>query len=406
MGLHAKLSPSASGRWFLCPGSIRMEESVPKRRPSVNFYADEGTAAHSVLEHCLRNHIDPYAFHEEFVVVDGNRYPVDLEMKDAVSLAYDYVSGYRIVHGDTQLYPERQVNPGAWMLRDDLFGTADVTIEGQDELCIADYKHGRGIPIDVVGNTQLLIYALGAALPSFRWPKYRLVIIQPRARHEDGPIREWVITREELKAFFDTLEQKASATEEKDAEIVPGDKQCSFCDAKPFCKELAQYNLDVARGEFVDMDGLDLEEPPKTQNPQFISLAQLRYILDNSQMLVKWIKSVEEYAQQLLEKGQTVPGYKLAKKRAYRKWALEEDVVAAILTTIGLDPDRVYTRKLNGPAPIERELKALKDKGALARFYEIVEKNDTGVTIVPESDPRPAVAMNTIADDFGEDENE
>lgn len=410
---HARLSPSAGGRWFECPGSIKMEEQVPGRRPSVNFYADEGTAAHNLLEHCLINDKDPHVFEEEFITVNGNQYPVDLEMKNAVSLAFDYIQGYRIVHDVEKFYTERRVNPGKWLMRDDLFGTADVTLPATDELCIADYKHGKGVAVEAKDNKQLLIYALGAALPELKWKRYRLVILQPRARHEEGPIREWVITRKELKQFAADLEEAADQVDQADAAwdttdfrnyINPGEKQCNFCDAKPFCKELAEYNLEVARGEFADFDDIDLEVAPKTQKSALLSIDQLAYILNNANLINKWVKSVEEYAFQLLERGQKVPGRKLVKKKSNRIFGPEEDVVVSVLRGAGLRLGEIYTRKLITPATAETKVKALKDREALARLREIIEKPDGGLTIAAESDPRKAVEPpSTVEDDFAED---
>ena len=55
---HAKLAPSASSRWMNCPASIALEAKYPELPESE--YAEEGTAAHSLAERCLRENLDAF----------------------------------------------------------------------------------------------------------------------------------------------------------------------------------------------------------------------------------------------------------------------------------------------------------------------------------------------------------
>lgn len=67
----------------------------------------------------------------------------------------------------------------------DGFGTCDCVMIGDDTLNIFDYKHGKGVRVDAVGNPQMRLYALGA-LARYRplygdtIKKVRMTIIQPR----------------------------------------------------------------------------------------------------------------------------------------------------------------------------------------------------------------------------------
>jgi hypothetical protein len=42
------------------------------------------------------------------------------------------------------------------------FGTCDCVMIGGDMLIITDYKRGKGVPVSVKENPQLMLYALGA----------------------------------------------------------------------------------------------------------------------------------------------------------------------------------------------------------------------------------------------------
>ena len=58
MSEHAKLSPSSSDRWLACPASI---VRAPETEDEGSEYAQEGTAAHALAEHCLKNGISAHA---------------------------------------------------------------------------------------------------------------------------------------------------------------------------------------------------------------------------------------------------------------------------------------------------------------------------------------------------------
>lgn len=51
MSSHAYLSPSSSERWISCPPSVKLSE---KFQEEFSSYAREGTCAHSLCEHKLK----------------------------------------------------------------------------------------------------------------------------------------------------------------------------------------------------------------------------------------------------------------------------------------------------------------------------------------------------------------
>ena len=90
-------------------------------------------------------------------------------------------------------------------------------------------------------------------------------------------------------------------------------------------------------------------------------------------------------AQQALENGIAIPGFKLVPKRPTRQWVNDEGALEA-LKEMGLELDELTETKLRSPAQIEKTLK--KRKLDLPKDHVVAVS--TGNTIAPESDPRPA----------------
>lgn len=120
--------------------------------------------------------------------------------------------------------------------------------------------------------------------------------------------------------------------------------------------------------------------------PAALSVQQLAEIMPKLDLVEDWIGAVRTYAQQLLEQGQEVPGYKLVEKRANRTW-IDEAAATKMLAEHG---DAIYApRELKSPAQMEKTL----GKRVFSTYEPtLVVKRSSGVTMAPAHDPRPAVA--------------
>jgi hypothetical protein len=94
-----------------------------------------------------------------------------------------------------------------------------------------------------------------------------------------------------------------------------------------------------------------------------------------------------------------VPGWKLAPKRAQRKWKDEEAAAQAFLKR-GLTRLEVYETELRSPAGMEKVLKAggMTKEGIALVLKDLVVKESSGTTLVEDSDSRPAVSLKSIFD--------
>ena len=259
MNRHARLGASGAHRWMNCPGSIRMAEGLAERTSS---YAQEGSAAHAVAEYCLQKDKDA----DELIGKKVEGVLVTEEMANAVQRYLDYVrersEGCEVHIEET--FSLEKLNPP-----DDMFGTCDFAFFRDGRLTVMDYKHGAGVAVEIAGNPQLRYYATGA-LFTLGYPakEVEMVIVQPRARHVDGPIRSETIPTSELMKWAKKLMAVADAALLPDAPLVAG-SWCRWCDASPVCPELQEQALRSAQVDFADT----VETMPPVER---MSLPQLR----------------------------------------------------------------------------------------------------------------------------------
>jgi hypothetical protein len=382
---HSSLGPSAAHRWMPCPGSVAACKDYPRE---TNIYAAEGTAAHQVAEDCLRSGDDAEDHLGRELEVEGMTFTVSREMVDGIQLYLDVVRSDAKKMGAKILVERRvsleKVHPG-------IFGTADAILIKGKLLKTYDLKYGRGIVI-ARENPQPLCYTVGAMLeldPKKKVEEAEMVIVQPRVT---DPVKRWAVTRKYMNNFAKDLRAAAQATEAKDAPLVPGEKQCQWCDHKPNCPALEKFALDKAMAEF-DEDG-DLELPDVDDMGDNAMIEVLRW----APMIRGYLSAIETKAWKMLENGGAVEGYKLVDKRATRKW-IDANAAVKKLMEMGLEDDEIFhAPSMLTPAQMEK----LFTKDLRADMAELVVKESSGTKMVPEDDPAPAVSAGA-ASDFADD---
>jgi hypothetical protein len=349
---------------------------VPKRPSSAA--ADEGTAAHEAAALALQEG------KELIELVGRNFHGVEIteEHIEYLQVYIDYVRNTLKMKGaNAQLYVEKKFDL-SW-LRHDMWGTNDAAIAVKDEeLIVIDLKFGAGVVVEVEENSQLMYYGLGALKElNGNFETVRLVIIQPRARHARGPIREWVLDASTLMNWAKELGQAADETRNPQAPLSPGD-WCRFCDASGVCPSLRDLAYENAKIVFDPLD--EDAEPISTIEPSNLVADDLERALRAVPVVEQWCRSVETAALGWLQKGEGLPGFKLVRKKTNRAW-IDEDAVKTKLQELKIPPKEYYTEpKLKGPAQIEK-IKAVGKKVVA----EMVFKPEGGLTVAPDCDPRP-----------------
>lgn len=131
-----------------------------------------------------------------------------------------------------------------------LTGTSDIVIEDPACLTVADLKYGRGV-VEVESekdgfNPQLMIYLVGAVEKYGPREAYRLVILQPRAHHPDGPIREVYLSHLALVEFKVHLLKALEANYLKGS-LVAGDHCRKWCRALAICPAVKEQAISIFR---------------------------------------------------------------------------------------------------------------------------------------------------------------
>ena len=409
MSTHAQLSPSKRHRWALCPGSIREEAKFPDERSGAA--AIDGTHSHTLLEQCIKGEpVDPMTQVGDKFEDDDGDFIVDQARAERVKIAVDYIME-RSMNGLFKVISEQRVDPQHLLGRSDLSGTVDCQIIGPDWIEIIDYKDGMGV-VSAEGNMQLEQYAYGVLagykLPiNVEYPVKRIImtIIQPKlALKGMKAITSFERDVHDMLTNMGTIIVQAAATDAPDAPLVPGESQCKFCRAKGSCAALASNVMKEVGIMFqpVVTQTLDVAQQSADKDPAQMDDAQIRQIMEAAPLMRQLLEAVEKEALRRLEAGTPIPGLKLVHGRGSRAWALPEEEMAEKLVKMGIPKTAIYETKLVTPAKAEKltwekrdgTKVSLTDRQLKRMEQEYVTKLAGKLTVVPESDSRPAVITN------------
>lgn len=394
---HALLAPSASSRWLRCPASVIWTSRAPRGESSA--FAQEGTWAHALAERYLRAGIDgtpdsEVRFTDEEVTAIV---AAGLDPDDFVPPVLEYVNYVRCIPGMLLVEQELDLEPitgerGAK-------GTSDaVVIDESGELHIIDLKYGRGEQVEADHNSQLAIYA-GAALAAFGFMAdlkiVNLHIVQPRLSHTVV----WTAPLDVFEPFLEDIRKGAAKAlrlfeavgdgAPAESKYHPGPVACRWCCFRGQCGALAGYALTSA--------GLELPDSIKPK----IDGEALADLLARVDLIQSWLKDLGATAHDALLSGEKIPGYKLVEGRAGpRKWA-DEGKAEKLLKGWKVPSEVRYVKSLISPTAAE---KLVKQKTLTADQWRdlnsVITREPGKLTVVPESDKRPAVSGKPDAEAY------
>lgn len=350
---HSILAPSSGARNVQCPGSTLAEAQFPEDPASPSQESAEGTGAHWVLAERLAGRIIPEG------TTTPNGMIVTDEMTDGAELGAEDVEFTLRCYGQTlaavrseQPVAITRVHPQCW-------GTPDVTawaygpplsdggtlnvvsnaarellMRGGLHLFVWDYKFGHG-PVEVYECQQLIDYAVGEAERvgvSDTTPGcvVHLKIIQPRAHHRDGVVREWVTTLIDLRSYVNRRSGSAHEALGPEPRLRVG-PECKHCRARHACQELqrqAGNAADYAAGS-----------QPLVLSPEALGL-ELLFLDRASKLMEARMSGLREQALQTMRRGARVPWWGIERSPGRVVWARPINEVQAVANAFGLSLDK------------------------------------------------------------------
>lgn len=421
---HRRFSPSQSERFRVCYGSTNLLARVPAMPSSE--YAIEGTKAHEILQVALENGVRrAMEAHKEYssLCMEDLNTPYNF-FYYSIQVALNHIYAILDEHPDAVLFVERFVNPPVESAPGEAGGYCDVIIfvPSKRLLYVMDYKHGAGITKAVIGNTQIMQYANGVLFeddPVVNPDDVDTVvmtIMQPRAFHPDGAIREYEMTPAELYLDLLDLDDHIAENMKPNAPLIPDDggkttDHCRFCDARTICPAREALAVKAVGNQFKTIPEIRKPDLPVAAT---LDIDRLAYISLHAPMLRKFLDDVDAQIETLIKNGYHVPGKKLVEVHARRQWYGEiDDVAKKVASLAGVPLDDVYEKKIIPITNAEKlVVEAFKRRAGRGRKNKAAEearqalafltlKQSSGnLTVVDDDDPRPPVNRAVTA--FGQ----
>lgn len=393
---HKALSPSKAHRWRKCPGSVREEAAYPEERSGAA--AIDGTHTHTLLAQCIDMAFMPASGFVGLTLSDHDgEFVVDADRAERVQFALDYV----LSRGD-QVVSEEQLSPAVLLGRDDLGGTIDVQIIGDDWIEVADYKDGMApvtLPNDQLEQYVWCVLAKFSAEERKRFKRVIMTIIQPKLRLKGSTgIVSHEMTIEEFMPGGQKLIDDAKATEDPNAPLVAGD-HCTYCRHKA-CTARTTTALAASGISFSAISDVTQQAAGKDANT--MSDQQLREIIEAAPLIRQTLEAAEAEAKRRMEAGTVIEGLKLVRGRGSRGWLLPDADMEARLKKFGLPKDVIWQTKLISVAQAEKarwkkrdgtEVQ-LSEKQLKLMQSEYVTKTEGALTVASVADDRPAVVVS------------
>lgn len=342
MGEHSILPPSSASIWGKpdgCTGWYQMQKHYPDVGETIE--AAEGTASHEIgstlINHFINN--DEWLTSRYFISAKAsNGIEFTEEMFDAALIyAQNVVGVYHRNYSDCHIEERIEIND----IHSVVFGTPDCWVVNphQFRLYIWDYKFGHEI-VEAFENWQLLCYLAGI-IKRLKIDDSRLTvhmrIIQPRAYHIDGIIREWEINAALLRPYFNILHNNAHAALSNNAKTKSG-SHCRHCTARHACMSAIHAGVQL----------YEIAGQPIPYDMPLDALGLQCQIVERARKQLEYIETgMKAQIESMVKSGKIIPGWKLQRGRSSEKWN-DKNQVALLGDLLEIDlrkPQDVITVK-------------------------------------------------------------
>lgn len=321
---HSVIPPSSAGIWGKpngCTGSVAMSAAFPETEE--NETAQEGTAVHELAARMIRN--EP---------IDQS-IPYTDEMWDSAKV---YADDVKKVQQQCTVYAVTRVEQivRAPRIHDKSFGTNDCNIYDPRyrKLYVWDFKNGRKI-VEAFENWQAINYVagifdtLGININGIYDQDITVIIriVQPRAFHKDGPIREWIVSGAALRTYFNGLKTKAHIVLGPNATTHSG-SHCYECSARHACSSAIESGM-----QFLEVSG---KPTPIEMSPEALGL-QWATVKRGVEQLGFIESGLEAQIKSLIRSGKNVPGCRVEIDKGRERWKVDPDIVERLGELTGVE---------------------------------------------------------------------
>lgn len=287
---------SGLSRPMTCAGSLFFEDLPEEEEKEA---AKEGTAFGELMERILTG--------QQITTHAKNGVAFDDDMRFfGAPLIENIVS-----RAQSEVLCEQSVD---WQTRSGIWikGTCDVSYVHNGKLCIDDFKYGWKL-VEVEENWQLLGYAIGEVMRrGIAYDRIVLRILQPRPHHENGVIREWEITYDQLLEYKEQIESRMDKIASGFAELATSSK-CKYCPAA--ASACTAFNRAVFHGVDYVLSHFQQDDI----NEKEISF-QLDLMDRISEVLKIKTDSIKQLAVSRIKNGAIIPNYMTENSYGDRKW--------------------------------------------------------------------------------------
>lgn len=357
MTAHAPRPPSSAWIWSKCtaqPYMLHMIEPIPQDDTA----SREGGAAHWAGAELIAGR---QVGHGQ-ITPDGTVLAED--MIESAEMWSEHVRGI-LERATTRATPDthgvEQLVRADGAISPEVYGTPDFWLHDVNAgiLHVSDLKHGHGV-VEVFENWQLICYAIliCASRGITAGTRVSMTVVQPRAYHREGPVRNWTVTVADLVPFAAVLRAAAAAA---DPACVVG-SHCKHCEARHGCTAYQQDAYRIAE--------MTQRPIPHELSPTALGL-ELTMLTDAAARLKARISGLEAQGEHLARNGSPVPGWTFEAGKTDLKWIAPREQVVMLGQLVGRDLSKpadviTPTQAIKAGLPAELVAKyAERPKGAL-----------------------------------------
>lgn len=372
---HSIIAPSSAGIWGPpggCRGWPLMNQLFPELEESAE--SAEGTASHDVGESLIgfaARGLTPKA--EEYVGGQAaNGVVIDQDMYDGALL---YANDVRSVMCRTGVFtPSIEQRVHASRIHPEAWGTPDAWLFDRNNgvLYLWDYKFGHLI-VEAFENWQLLVY-LCAILEQLGLTRgdqdqhIRVVfrIVQPRAFHPKGQIREWSFQASDARGYFNILHASAHEALSPGAQTRSG-PHCRHCKARHACEAALTAGMGL----------YEVAAKPVPMNLDALALGVQQNIVTRAIKQLEYLKSgYDAEIEARVRRGEGVPYWRTEQGVGRETWSRPSEEVIRMGQMLGHD-----LRRKDPVTP--KQAVSLGIDEAVIKGYS--HKPQTGIKIVPDN---------------------